>query len=167
MTATPLRLYDLPAEFAAIDAAITDLDGELTPELAERLDHLECTLEDKVEAIASLVRTAEAEADYFASEADRLANRKRSATNKASRLKDYLKQNLEALGRDRVKTPRFTVRLQNNSGPSIAWVAEAPIPDGFQRVRVELDGDAARQAWKAGTLPAGFKVVTGRHLRIG
>lgn len=42
-----IHLYDLPAHFRAIADELDALDGEATPELLERLNALEGTLEEK------------------------------------------------------------------------------------------------------------------------
>jgi hypothetical protein len=71
------------------------------------------------------------------------------------------------MGRDRVDGARFRVRAQQNGRPSIAWAGPlSDLPNEFLRVEESLDGDAAYRAYRAGTLPDGFAVTTGKHLRI-
>lgn len=161
-----LKLYQLPAALAELDALIDALDGELPEDLEARLDALELNLEEKADAVCALARQAEAEAAFFADELARLDGRRRAAAGRAAGLKAYLHRTLTALGRDRVETPRFRARVQKNGTPSVRWAGPGDVPDGFARVTVELDGRAALAAHKAGTLPEGFTVEYGTHLRI-
>jgi len=66
------------------------------------------------------------------------------------------------------------VRIQKNTRPSIRC-ASGEVPEEFQRVRVEFDGQAAYDALKAANrLPQepgrvqvdGLVVVLGQHVRI-
>lgn len=162
-----LKLYELPPAFAVLDSEIEAADGELSEALEGRLEALEATLEDRVDAVAVLVRQADLEASGYQAEIERLTARRRVAENRRDRLKAYLKRTLETLGRDRVNTARFSVRIQRNSAPSIRWGGSPnTIPEEFARVTVDLDGVKARRAWEAGELPDGFDVVLGTHLRI-
>jgi hypothetical protein len=164
---TAFKLYELPAFFRFLDDAIDDAGGEITPEIQEQIDALESNLEDKADAICALVRSAEAEDVAVQAEIDRLMARRNAARSRSHNLKRYMLACLEQIGRDRVDGPRFKVRVQRNSTPSIEWTGEPDaIPDGFRRVVVEVDGKAAREAFKAGTLPVGFSASVGRHLRI-
>lgn len=161
-----LRLYELPAAFAAIDLALEDLGGELTPELEAELDRLEGTLEDKTDAICAMVRERTARGEVLAAEGKRFAERAQVERNAADRLKDYLLRTLQSLGRDRVEGQRFKARIQRNGMPSIRWAGSGEIPEPFRQVTVSLDYDMARAAWKADQLPQGFEASVGSHLRI-
>ncbi|MGE4197650.1 MAG: siphovirus Gp157 family protein [Phycisphaerales bacterium] len=161
-----MKLYQYPAVFAVIDAALEESEGELTPDLEHLIDEMELGFTDKVGGCAALIRGAKAEADALGTEIDRLTKRKRHALALAERLERYVQVNLEKSGRDRVDAGLFRVRIQENAVPTIRWVSDKPIPDEFARTEVKLDGTKAQQAWKKGVLPDGFEVVLGRHLRI-
>jgi hypothetical protein len=66
-----VKLYEISAAIlAAFDQ--TDDNGELLPGVEERLTELEGALNDKADNIAALMRTCEAEAAAYKTEADRL-----------------------------------------------------------------------------------------------
>jgi hypothetical protein len=162
-----LRLSDFPTAFAAIDAVIDELGGELPEDVEARLDAMDVAFETKCDGVAWLIRQADSEVAFWRPEYDRITKRLRAAQHRSARLRNYLQSTMEALGRDKVETGRFSVRLQKNSTPSIRWPGDlAELPDHLKCVEVSLDGKAAREALKAGTLPEGFEVVVGRHLRI-
>lgn len=152
--ATALRLYE------AVDAYHTALEwleehedeiiaagGEMPPELEAILDQAEGDLKEKVKRVALMVQNLAASADAAKAERDRLARTARSYEHQADALKAYLKDQLDRAGVRRVDTPVVKVRVQRASRPSITTVGEE-IPERFQRMRVELDGNAAYEHLK-------------------
>ena len=171
---TSLRLYELPGAIREIEYAIIEADGEITDEIADRLDHLEGEFERKAEYLALLSREAKAEAAAVKQEEDRLKARRTAAENRERRIKDYLLACMTRLGVDRIEGDRAKVRVQDNSRPSITWMGAADdIPDAFRRVSVSVDGTAAYDAWRSApederdrALPEGFRVEVGTHVRV-
>lgn len=162
-----LRLYEIPAAVRRLDDEVIAADGELSADLEARLDSLDININEKFDAIAALIREREARQATLKGEADRLAAAAAVEGRVADRLKAYALATLEAMGRDKVDGARFCVRSQRNGRPSISWAGPmSELPLSFLRVVESLDGDAAYRAHKAGTLPDGFLVVTGKHLRI-
>jgi hypothetical protein len=163
-----MKLYELPGIYATIDQQLDESGGEITPEIQQQLDEADAALEDKVDRIAALIRNATAEEEACKAEAAHFRDRAQAAANKADSLKAYLQHNLEAIGRDRVQGQRFKVGVYQNSVPSIRWTRmpeDAPLQ--FQRVKVEVDGQAAQRWLKEGKeLPSGFLVERGSHVRI-
>lgn len=174
MTATALRLYDIPEAIREIEAKIIEAEGELTPEIEAELDALEGAFDRKAEYIAVLSREAKAEATAVKQEEDRLRARRTAAENRERRLKDYLHACMTRLGVLKVDGERVKVAVQTNGRPSIEWMGEPDaIPEPFRRVTVGVDGVAAYDAWRAApeneratALPEGFRVEVGTHVRI-
>jgi len=161
-----LKLYELADAYEQIAEALIENGGELTPELAAGLDAIEGAFEAKVERVALYVRNLLVTADAADAEAVRLGALARSRRQGAEGLKGYLMAQLDRVEKPKVETPLVVVRIQQNSRPAIQWPDTLPIPEGYQRVTVSLDGQKAYSDWKAGTLPSGFVVEQGRHLRI-
>ena len=100
-TAAPpnsLRLYELPDAIREIEAEIIEAEGEITDDIADRLDHLEGEFERKAEYLALLSREARAEAKAVKEEEDRLKARRTAAENREKRIKDYLLFSMQKLG---------------------------------------------------------------------
>lgn len=133
------------------------------------LSELQDGIEGKAENIAALVRTLEAEATAYESEWKRLKAEQDVRLRKVDRLKDYLRQNLEAAGLPSLKAGLFTVAVQQNP-PSIIVPDGLPLPEQFVRVIPEQrvpDKKALLDAYKqGGVLPEGVEVHRGTHLRI-
>lgn len=161
-----IHLYDLPAHFRAIADELDALDGEPTPELLDRLNALEGTLEEKARWRVALIREREAEADAIKQEVARLKKMAEAKENAAKRLKDDLLGVMQAIGVPKMDVGIAKIGVQQASRPAIAWAREEPIPAGYQRVKVELDGNKAYEAWKEGQLPDGFEVKFTTYLGI-
>ncbi len=164
---TRLRLWEIANELDAIGELIAEAGGELTPTLEEALDSIEGAFDEKVERVGLFIRECEANALAAKIEEERLAAIRRGFENKSKGLKRYLKAQLERVGRDKVKTPRVSVRIQRNGRPSIRWVSEYEPPEEFRVVSVRADTQKAYEAWKAEKLlPNGFVVEHSSHIRV-
>lgn len=167
MSTGRLRLYEIAAEWRLIDQAIEEMDGEVPPEILARMDELSALVPETVDAVAKLVREREAEAGAYHAESQHFAAKAKACQAAADRLKAYLRHHIEACGLDRVKGALFRVALVKNGRPSIRWPGRPEgIPLTYRRISIDLDGPAAYADWKNGTLPEGFEVEHGSHLRI-
>ena len=163
-----MPLYALADSYEALGQRLLEAEGELTPELSEAWDKLSEQIDQKVENtglyIKNLLATAKAEAE----EAELFSGRAKTKERAAKALKEYLKLNMERVGKDKLETLRVKARIQINSRPTIFWrgdIMDAPIE--FVRTRRELDGTVAYAKWKEGEeLPEGFVVERGTHLRL-
>lgn len=169
VSAPALSLYALADEYQAIEQALIESGGELTPEIEAALDALDDALEDKVERIVHVIQSKQRTADMAKLEATRLSELARTRANGADSLRRYLMAQLQRAGKTRVDTPTAIVTVQRNSRPSIAWTGEGDPPEEYRRVRIEPDTEGVYRTWKASggeILPDGFTMTTGLHLRI-
>lgn len=163
-----IRLYEITDALDNIEAALLESNGVLSDEMEAELEAMELAFDEKVERICRVITNNERTAAAYADEIDRLALHRDAHERTAKRLKEYLKGAMLVLGRDKVSAGVFKVAIQNNSRPSISWtLAPEDIPEPFKRIRVELNGTAAYDAYRdKGTLPEGFEIVNGQHVRI-
>jgi hypothetical protein len=154
-----MKLYEIPDEFRAIGEAIAEAEGEITPEIAARMEAAEGTLHEKVDAICYLIREDVADSEAASAEISRLRQFKTAADNRRSRLRDYLLRSLSELGLDGVKTATNRISRQRAGSPSISWsMSLALAPSEFKVVTVGIDLAAAHIAYREGRLPDGFVV---------
>ncbi len=164
-------LYDLSAEIAAIEDALVESEGEITDDVAARLDALDMTFEAKVESIVQLYRNFIGLGLAAEAEEERLARLRQSRQNAAKKLKGYLHHCLERAGRPRVEGPGFKVRLQTSSTPSVTKLPPVgSLPERFLKplpTDREIDRRALVEAYKAGEpLPEGVEIEKGKHVQI-
>jgi len=162
-----MKLYEIPSELRVIEAQIADADGELTPELEAALDALETQFEEKAEYLALLIREAQVEADAYKAEETRLRDRRRAAENRADRLKRYVHEQMQRMGKDKVRGQLASLSVVANSRPSVVWAEGVEIPDAFSRIKRELDANAVlTHVGIYGEPPEGATLVQGTHLRV-
>ncbi len=163
-----MNLYDLCPELDAIDAMFEQSEGELTPQIENALAAYSENRNKSIDGLCYVIRNREARAKARKDEADRFAKLAKADANTADRLKRYLLGWLQNSGLEKVETEKFAVRVQQNGRP--AFVVEIPyedLPERFTREKLEVDGNALYDAWKAGeNLPIGVQVEVGSHLRI-
>jgi len=165
-----LPLYALADEYEALGQRLLEAEGELTPELSEAWDKLSEAIDQKVENTGLYIKNLLATAKAETQEAEMFSRRAKTKERAAKALKDYLKLNMERVGRDRIETLRVKARIQQNSRPSIRWIRKVEdIPAPFKRIEISLDSTVAYQWWKSDEvdLPEGFQVERGTHLRLG
>lgn len=161
-----LRLYELSDDYLRALEDLSEMD-DLPPEaIADTLEGLMGAWEDKALNVARYVRNLEAEATAIEEAKKRMDMRAKSTANKAARLRDYLKGELERTGL-KPKAPDLALRLQNNP-PSVFLDDETKIPQDFKHAQVIttiLKSEIAA-AIKAGKDIAGAHLVQTRRLVI-
>lgn len=161
-----MKMYEIPENYRAWERAVVEAGDEVTEELAAAFDFLQATLVDKADAIGWLVREAEADEEAFRATARAFQAKAQAAANRAASLKAYMTRVLRAMGLDGVKSRHYTFSIARAGRPTIRWDHGREIPAGFAKVETRLDGEAAQQAYRSGTLPAGFEVSFTESLRI-
>jgi hypothetical protein len=169
-----MKLYEIPIEFAELESVLTEMDGELTPEIEKQFDGFLRASKEKLEAGAMVVRGFEMEAEACMSEAKRLAERAGALERNSDRLKKMILVALDSAFAGKVKTALFTIWGQT-SAPTSTFDLEpgtdlAEMPEPFVRVKRELAKDVIKAALNKGdTIPSEIIVTTmpgTRFLRI-
>ena len=153
-----MKLYELADQYKALQNA-----NEEGFEVA--LDQLKDAIEDKAENIGKLWLSLQSNVEAIKSEEKRLADRREALENKAERLRDYLKRELELAGIDKVKRDTVTVSLRSNP-PSVNILSEDAIPKEFWRI-IPARGEWAKKDiishWKiTGNPVPGVEIVTNK-----
>ena len=126
-------------------------DGEVTN--IDELDKLEMAWKDKCENLCLYIKNLRAELEAVDKEEKAFARRKKAIKNRIDNSLEYLKTNLHG---EKFKTARASVSYRKNE------VVVCDIPEDldhrFQRVKVEADKKAIKDALKSG------EDVRGAHL---
>lgn len=163
-----MRLYELPPAFAQVEEQLAECDGEIPDEIAQHLDQLNATLEDKVASICAMVKQNMAECLGIKAESGRLIRMLVTREKRIDWLKGYLKTCLQAMGIDKVQAGVHGCRIQKNSTPSVSVTCNPEtLPERFRVTFTEPLAKAIADEWKkTGQAPEGVKVEVGTHLRI-
>lgn len=161
-----MKLYELTEMYQNVWNLIEDEDVDIeTLEMA--LNQIEENIELKAEGMAKLIKSIDGDIAALKEEENRLAKKRKALENKQKNIKTYLEYQLIGMGIDKVKTPLFTVALQNNP-PSVRFIDEALIPEQY-KVRTELVSIPKKLILddiKEGIKVAGCELVQGKSLRI-
>ena len=148
-----MKLYQLPAEAAQIEMLLTESEGELTPELEQRLKEFIEGGKDKLESSACVVKSLQAQAEACKNEAARLTSRRKSLEDNADRLKGLMLMAVDSAFHGKVKTDLFTI--WGHDSPPSATFELAPdaelmrLPDDFIKIEAPtLNTGALWDAWK-------------------
>lgn len=157
-----MRLYELTESYNRLLEMAEEMDQEA---LADTLESLEDSIEEKVENTAKVIKSIESDVSAIDEEIKRLQGMKSARKNNIDRLKVYLKEQLELVGMDKIKGALFTVALQNN--PAKLVVKDVSKLEGYL-VEQEPKVDSARlkKDLKAGLELEGAELVQEKSLRI-
>jgi hypothetical protein len=167
-----MSLYAIRSEMEAVIDAI--LDGgadsvEAQSALDAHLAGLDAALEDKAEDYAAMIQSLTLRADARKAEAARMRQLADTDAALADRLKQRLKEAMEATGKLKLDTPRFKLAVAGNGGkqPLEVAVEASALPEQFQAVAVTANKDAIRAALEAGNeVPGCTLLPRGTSLRI-
>ena len=127
------RLFELAAEFRALGNQLHDLD--LPPEvITDTLEGEAAALDDKVVAVAMVIRNLDATAAAIKEAEASMAARRKAVENRASQLRDYLLHNMLAAERPKVSSPYLTVTVRENA-PSVVIDDMSLLPPELVRTR--------------------------------
>ena len=101
MAARPL--YELAAGFNALFDLVLDESMDLQL-LEEGLQSIECALEEKCANGIALIKSLEAYAEEYSKEEKRFKAQRQILENRIKRIKEWYRQNLDAMGKSKVPT---------------------------------------------------------------
>lgn len=155
-----MNLYEIASQYRDILDAIEA--GEMTAEeLQDTLEGAEGTLEDKLQNCVLWMREQEAEAAAFKHEIDRLQDRKKSADNRAARMKEWVRLALEVAGKDKIKTQLVSVSLGK---PTVRTVVDSPdlLPADMKDIVIKPRSAEIKAALEAGKEVPGARLEQGQ-----
>lgn len=159
-----MKLYELSQAYQNL----LDMQDELDKQtFADTLESIQDEIEYKAENTAKMIRAMEAETKALKEEEERLARRRKTIESRIRWLKEYLIENLEMAGKDRIKGKHLSVRIQK-SPPSVNILDESAIPKEFYVEQdPKLNKKALIDALKNGGKITGAELIQKRSLRIG
>lgn len=154
-----MRLYEITEAYASLEAIEDDVD------VSSALANVEGALEDKLESIAKVIKNLDAMADAYEDEERRLRTKKQAAKKRVDGLKKYVKDNLEAIGKDKAEAGIFRWSLQY-SPPKLVITDESLIPDEFFVIERKPIKSEIKKAIEAEQTIDGAEIVREKHLRL-
>lgn len=167
-----MKLYEIAAQYNAL-LEMAD-DESIPPELiADTLEDIQGAFEEKADNIACVIKSVRAAAEAIRKEANELNLRLKRKEKIAESLTEYLKAQLEAVGKTKVETARNMISVAKkpasveieNPEDFILW-AEKHHEEYVRYKSPEINKTAVRDALKAGSELPGAKLVTDTRLVV-
>ncbi len=161
-------LYVLSEEYRQAAERLADLDlDEQT--VMDTLESISGELTTKASNIAMFARNLEATAEQIKDAEAQMAKRRKALENRAARIRQYLLNNMQHTGIQKIDGPYFRIAIQDNP-PAVQIDDERQIPAEFMRQPEPPppmpDKPAIKDALKAGREIPGARLVRGQSLRI-
>ena len=128
-----MRLYDLANKYVELLdylQSVDTTDPEQNEVYQETLNALDGAIEDKAEGIVHVLNQLRYNEETLDKEIKRLRSKKTALANNQRNLKNYLKDTMEYAGKEKIKTPLFSIWTQNNP-PRMIVEDESNIPEEF------------------------------------
>lgn len=139
---------------------------EIEPEILEQsLNEVTEQIEIKAENIAKLIKNIDGDIEAIKNEKKRLSEKEKSLESKKLRIKEYLYQQIKLLKNKKIKTPLFSIGIQNNP-PSVAIESEENIPECYYIIKKEISKKDLLGALKDGLEIEGVKIIQTEGIRI-
>lgn len=168
MAARPL--YELAAGFNTLFDLVLDESMDLQL-LEEGLHSIECELEEKCANGIALIKSLEAYAEAYGKEQKRFESQRQMLENRIKRIKEWYRQNLDAMGKTKVPTKYGVMSVQKNGGKQPLKIDDAAlIPEVYLTTvpeHKEVNREALYEALSSGReVPGAHLEARGRSLRI-
>ena len=148
-----------------VDASIAGDDDEVTSLFDELSTHYGKRAE-KHEGYVHVIKNAEATAKACKAQAEAFTKRGRALENLSRRLKDTLRADLEQHGETRTTAGNFKLARQAGQPRVVVSIDAADLPVDYQRVTIEADKTALKDALKHGDTIDGVALEPTEHIRI-
>lgn len=162
-----MTLYELQSQFAALYemAASGDIDEKTFQDTLEAMSFEE-EFEAKAEGYAKVIRNLAGDAETIKTEIERLQGRKNSLEQSTKQMKQRLQEAMEATGREKIKTPLFSIYLQKNAA-KLVMDQNAEIPGEYLIPQPpKVDNAAIKEKLMAGENLPFAALEQGTSLRI-
>lgn len=160
-----MRLYDIDQQLERLLELDTErmVDAETGEILtAEEIDQLQMDRAEKIEGCLLVIKNKQAEAEAIDAEIKRLTERKRTLTNKAQWLRDYVSMSLNG---EKFSTARVAVSYRKSESVEVTCDPEN-LPGLFRKITYAPDKTNLKKALKDGVEIAGVQLVTKLNLQI-
>ena len=105
-------------------------DEEFKQALQDTLDSISDAIDVKSEGYVKIINQLTSQAKIIKEEERRLENKRKSLESNVKRMKEILYQEMEATGKTKIKTPLFSIWVQNNP-LSVDVIDESNIPNEY------------------------------------
>lgn len=167
---TSIALYTLAGQYQQLLERLSSMDLDATT-VADTIEASGLTDEiaQKATGIEMVARTMEMHTPAIDAEIARLTALKKQREKSAAGLRAYLLNNMQSAGIEKIESPLFKIKLQNNP-PAVEVFEPGLVPAEFMKTPetppASPDKTAIKGALKAGIDVPGCRLTTGQRLVV-
>lgn len=154
-------LYDLTGKYLQLAELAEETDPQL---FSDTMDSITDAIEDKAVGYAKVDKELAKDEKALKEEAKRFLARAKTIANNRKNLKRSLQNTMEVTGTEKIKTPEFTIYIQNNP-ESLKLIDESKIPAYLTKTDIVPDKTRIKQLLKEGKDVPGAELIQGSSLR--
>lgn len=162
-----MTLYELTGQYAQLlDMAESgDIDEQAFQDTLEAMDFTS-QIEEKAEGYAKIITMLQGDVNRCKEEEKRIAENRKAIENKIQQMKHRLQEAMEYTGQTQIKTPLFSLSVQNNP-LSVFIPDESAVPESYLVPQpAKVDKKKILNDMKAGAVFDWASITQGRSLRI-
>ena len=153
-------IYTLTGDLLAIQRMIEDgVEG-----LDDTLESIELAVADKLEGYAMVIKNIQSDIDGLKAEEKRLSDRRKAMENNVERMKQAMRDALQTVEGNRLKTDKFTFSFRKST--SVQITDEALIPPQFIQTETKVVKTDIAKMLKDGAQIPGASLVENQSLQI-
>lgn len=158
-------LFEIVFQSQVLTQQIIEAGGELSPELEQALEQVDLAITAKVDGYNAVMDRLELEATYWKAKADMYSKIAKAHTAAQDRMKNAIKQAMQAMGKTEVCGDDVKFKLANAQPKLI--LDEAKIPKEFKMIVTThvVDKERIKTALKEGFAVAGAQLEPSVALR--
>lgn len=156
-------LYQLTNEYRELENM--DLDAET---LADTLESIEGEFDAKADAICHVLANMSWQADILSGEVSRLSKRGEALVKRQEKLREYLRESMEKLGKKKIESAKFTI-LCVAGRDKVNVLDEGKVPSmyfSYPEVERKLDKVWLLKSMKLGEVSGAELIKSKSSLRI-
>lgn len=142
-----MKLYEYSEQYRKALDELSETEEIPEEVIRDTIEALEGVFMDKAVSVAAFIRNIESEVSALDKAIENMDRRRTSKKKKLEWMKEYLRHNMEALGKIKLETPEFVVSIKINP-ESVIVLDPSLVPEEFKRTKTEivLDKKAIKEA---------------------
>ena len=167
-----MTLYELMTDYKNFLTAVEN--GDIPEEaIADTLECIEASIDEKIDNIACMLKSLEADEQAIKVEEDRLVARRKVKANMRERIKTYLTDMLLAMGKTEFESPRNKITFRKSPGKVVlddekAFIEWASVNDDSLLTygKPTVNKTAIKEAIESGKEINGAKIVVSQNMQL-
>ena len=127
-------LYEITGDYLRLLEMLEEEENIDPQAFADTLDGIDGEFEIKADNYARIIKELWAESEKYAAEVGRMQARMETLANNEKRLKQYLSESMNAMGKTKFKTDLFSFNIQRNGGTQPMEVDELGVTKAYMKM---------------------------------